>query len=204
MQRLDNPFPLFLDLRGALLDAGSIFVGEPNADPEVAPITVYFDAGQSIVAEQPLRTRGGFIVNGMTPAFVWMEDGDYSVRIRDGDGNEVAYTPSVVTAGVEGGGEATEYQPLDDDLTAIAALLTTSFGRNLLTLANAAALKTAAGVVDGIPTTGGTVTGNLTRSGSGSHLYHAGATMTSGRVFVTASGASDPTSLPGDIWIQHA
>lgn len=37
------------------------------------------------------------------------------------------------------------YQPLDSDLTAIAALSTTSFGRDLLTLANAAALLSAAG-----------------------------------------------------------
>jgi hypothetical protein len=37
-------------------------------------------------------------------------------------------------------GAATTYQPLDSDLTAIAALTTTSFGRSLLTAANAAAL----------------------------------------------------------------
>lgn len=37
-------------------------------------------------------------------------------------------------------------QPLDSDLTAIAALATTSYGRALLTLADAAALRTAAGI----------------------------------------------------------
>lgn len=37
------------------------------------------------------------------------------------------------------------YQPLDSDLTAIAALATTSFGRSLLALADAAALLSAAG-----------------------------------------------------------
>jgi hypothetical protein len=41
------------------------------------------------------------------------------------------------------------YQPLDSDLTAIAALTTTSFGRGLLTLANAAAGQTALGLVIG-------------------------------------------------------
>jgi hypothetical protein len=43
-------------------------------------------------------------------------------------------------------GTALLYQPLDSDLTAIAALTTTSFGRALLTLADAAALRTAASV----------------------------------------------------------
>lgn len=40
---------------------------------------------------------------------------------------------------------ATTYQPLDSDLTAIAALSTTSYGRALLTLANLAALQAAVG-----------------------------------------------------------
>jgi hypothetical protein len=44
---------------------------------------------------------------------------------------------------------ATAYQPLDSDLTAIAALTTTTFGRALLALADAAALRTSAGLVIG-------------------------------------------------------
>lgn len=41
-------------------------------------------------------------------------------------------------------GGAAAYQPLDADLTAIAALTTTAFGRGLLALADAAALRTSA------------------------------------------------------------
>lgn len=44
---------------------------------------------------------------------------------------------------------AAVYQPLDSDLTALAALTTTAYGRALLELANAAALRTAAGLVIG-------------------------------------------------------
>lgn len=44
---------------------------------------------------------------------------------------------------------ASTYQPLDSDLTAIAALSTTSFGLALLELADAAALRTAGGLVIG-------------------------------------------------------
>lgn len=40
-------------------------------------------------------------------------------------------------------------QPLDSDLTAIAALSTTSFGRSLLAAADASALRTLAGTVIG-------------------------------------------------------
>jgi hypothetical protein len=41
------------------------------------------------------------------------------------------------------------FQPLDADLTSIAALTTTSYGRGLLTLADASALRTSAGLVIG-------------------------------------------------------
>jgi hypothetical protein len=44
---------------------------------------------------------------------------------------------------------AAAFQPLDSDLTAIAALSTTLFGRSLLALADAAALRSTAGVVIG-------------------------------------------------------
>jgi hypothetical protein len=58
--------------------------------------------------------------------------------INTGDQDLSSYaTTAAVAAG---------YQPLDSDLTAIAALSTTSFGRALLALADAAALRTAAAV----------------------------------------------------------
>ncbi|HEV2124931.1 MAG TPA: hypothetical protein VGW38_19455, partial [Chloroflexota bacterium] len=182
-----------------LLDAGYIYIGVKGADPQVSPLTVYWDEAKTQVAAQPLRTRGGFIVNGATPAFVWVDAADYSQRVKDADGNLVSYTASALEAGAT----PQAYQPLDADLTAIAALVTTTFGRSLLELANAAALRSAAGIVDSIPAAGGTVGGNIIRSGAGPHLYHNNSAMTSGRVFVTAIGAADPTSLPGDIWIRH-
>ncbi len=64
---------------------------------------------------------------------------------------------STVTVGVT----ANTYQPLDSDLTAIAALSTTPFGRALLELADAAAGRTALGLggaaVLNVGTTAGTV-----------------------------------------------
>lgn len=54
-------------------------------------------------------------------------------------GTQLAATISDFTSAVISAGSGT-YQPLDSDLTAIAALSTTSFGRSLLVLANQAAL----------------------------------------------------------------
>jgi hypothetical protein len=47
------------------------------------------------------------------------------------------------------GQHASAFQPVDSDLTAIAALTTTSFGRGLLELANAAAARTKIGYEEG-------------------------------------------------------
>lgn len=192
MLRIANPFPLFLDLRGALLDAGKIYIGEPGKDPQANPVQVSFD---DALAVQPLRTRGGFIVDAGRPAFAYVDADDYSIRVLDADDDLVLYVASVVEA-------QTSFQPADPDLDAIAALSTKEFGRSLLTLANQAALKAATGIPDGLPKTGGSVTGNILRQGAGAHLHHAATGMNSGRVFLTPSSASDPTSQPGDIWLQ--
>src|SRR4051812_26526970 len=109
MQRIANPFPLFLDEHGGLLDAGYIYVGTAGFDPEVSPITVYWDAAGTIPAIQPLRTRGGVIVNNGSPAQVWIPT-DYSMRSRDSDGNLVSYAPYANDTG------GVSYQPLDSDL----------------------------------------------------------------------------------------
>jgi hypothetical protein len=49
---------------------------------------------------------------------------------------------------------------------------------------------------------GSRLAANVTRSGAGPHLYHVNGAFGSGRVYVTAAGAADPTSAPGDIWIE--
>jgi hypothetical protein len=196
MARLNNPHPIFLDQFGALLDAGQIYVGVANADPEVSPLNVYWDAALTILAAQPLQTRGGVIVNNGSPSLVFFAGADYSMRVRDADGNLVSYIASALGTG------ATAFQPLDDDLTAIAALATSSFGRGVLTTTSAAALRSYAGVPDSLAKTGGTVTGNITRSGAGAHLYHVTG-FGSGRVFTTVDTAADPTSQDGDIWLKY-
>lgn len=197
MQKLGNPIPYFVDGSGRPLTGGYIYVGVADQDPETDPIDLFWDVAGTIPAAQPLRTIGGFIVNGTQPASIFFDEEDYSMRVQDDNQVEVFYSPSVFT-------ETDSFQPASETLTLIAALSTTAFGRNLLTLANSAALASATGIPTPLPAAGGTVSGNITRLGAGSHLYHVGSGLASGRVFLTDNGAADPTSLAGDIWLEKS
>lgn len=193
MNKLGNPVPIFLDARGALIDGGKVYVGVANADPEVAPIVTYWDAALTVPAAQPLRTVAGVIVNGGQPGQVFVAEADYSMRLRDNGDSQVFYSPSIYA-------NTDAFQPVDADLTAIAALSTTPFGRNLLTLADQAALVTATGLAASLPLTGGTLTGPVTRQGAGVYAYGADPAMTGMRIFNPLPiGTADPTSQPGDI-----
>jgi len=142
MTKLVNPIPLFLDGRGILLDAGFIYVGQAGTDPEVPgnQIALYFDKALTIPASQPLRTLGGTVVNGMNNGKVYFAEADFSMVVRDADGNLVFNEPSAFdTAGAD-------YQQQNDSLDAIAAQSNTVFGLSLLEAADAAALIDLAGL----------------------------------------------------------
>jgi hypothetical protein len=192
MTKLANPLPLFLDTRGALMDGGHIYVGTANGNPLFTPINVFWDFAQTQPATQPLRTIGGQVVNGVTPAAVFFTESDYAIRVTDQNDVLAFYSPSIYST--------LSFQPLDSDLTAIAALATTSYGRSLLTLANQAALVAATGIAPALPLAGGTVTGDILRQDSGSYVY--ATTGTGAKIYPplpvgTANPATGALSLQG-------
>ncbi len=144
MAKLVNPYPLFLDGRGDLLDGGYVYIGEDGTDPEIEAnqLDLYWDKALTIPAEQPLRTLGGMVVNASNPGMVYFAEIDFSTTIRDARNRLVFYSATAFDLG------GVQYQPLDSDLTAIAALASTAYGRQLLTLANQAALQATIGIGD--------------------------------------------------------
>lgn len=196
MQRIGNPVPVFLDARGNLLDGGYIYVGAANADPEVTPITVYSDPALTVPLAQPIRTVGGFAVNGVIPVFMFIAQDDFSQRTRDSNGAQVVYSPSVYT-------DTSSFQAASPILDALVANGTpTAYGLTFLKLANYAAFKAANSIPDFLQLTGGTMTGETTHQGSGVETYWSDATMTSGKLFFTDSTGTDPTTAPGQIWFK--
>ena len=193
MTKVVNPQPLFIDGRGFLLDGGYVYIGAANTNPETPAnrLQLFWDNALTIQAAQPLRTLGGVIVNGQNPALAFLAEANFSMTVKDIDGVLVQNIPSAADTG----GVAVAYQPLDADLTAIAAVpAQTAYGRNLLALANQAALKSATGIPDPLPIVGGTVTGNILRGGAGAHIYH----NTVGMLAINspAAGQGRPSASP--------
>lgn len=194
MTLVTNPYPIFLDGRGMLLDGGFISIGVPNADPKVPAnqIALFSDAALTIPLVQPLRTLGGVLVSGRNKIFVHTAATDYAITVQDAQGDLVYSVASVNVGGVAS-------QPLSNTLTALAAISSTVFGQSLLTMANSAALKAATGIPDCLPLAGGIVSGNVVRGGAGVHIYYVNPAMISGRKFgPSVAGSADLTSLPGD------
>ena len=87
------PFPTFQDVDGQPLEDGYIWIGTANLDPQTDPITVYWDAGLTIPAVQPIRTLGGYPVNSGTPARLYVNS-DYSILVQDKRGLMVYSAPA--------------------------------------------------------------------------------------------------------------
>jgi hypothetical protein len=79
-------YPVFTGLDGLPLDAGYIWFGVANLDPQTNPTVVYWDSDQTIVAPQPIRTLNGYPVRSGTPARIYIAN-DYSIRVQDKNGS---------------------------------------------------------------------------------------------------------------------
>lgn len=86
-------YPIFTDIDGQPLEAGYVWIGQVNLDPQVNPINVFWDAALTIPAGQPIRTLGGYPSNSGTPARLYVNS-DYSIRVQNRNGSTVYSAPS--------------------------------------------------------------------------------------------------------------
>jgi hypothetical protein len=93
---VEPPFEIFTDIDGQPLEAGFVWIGTANLDPQTNPIQVYFDQALTIPAAQPLRTIGGYVVNSGTPTRIFVDGVAYSIRVMNKNGSTI-YSESNVT-----------------------------------------------------------------------------------------------------------
>lgn len=92
VRSIQPPYPIFTDLRGGPLTNGYIYIGVANADARTNPATVYWDAGQTIPATQPIRTLNGYPAKSGAPGRLYCP-ADYSIVVIDESGNVVHSAP---------------------------------------------------------------------------------------------------------------
>lgn len=86
-------YPIFTDIDGQPLEAGYVWIGTANLDPQTNPINVYWDAALTILAPQPIRTLNGYPSRNGTPARLYVNS-DYSIRVMKKNGSVVYSAPS--------------------------------------------------------------------------------------------------------------
>lgn len=81
--KIQTPYPLFSDIDGHPLDAGFIYIGEAGKNPEVYPIPVFWDEDLTIPAEQPIRTRNGYLSYFGRAGKIYVDGEQCSVTVRN-------------------------------------------------------------------------------------------------------------------------
>jgi len=86
MLQIASPFQQIFDTDGSPLDNGYLYIGTANANPEVSPISLWWDDAGTIPAAQPIRTQNGYIVRNGTPARVYTSLDDFSLTVKNRNG----------------------------------------------------------------------------------------------------------------------
>ena len=115
--QLAPPYPIFTDRDGSPLDAGYLYFGAVNENPETNPIQVYYDVNLTQPAAQPLRTASGYVMRNGSPALIYANN-QFSVTIRDKKNQLVIYSPSgfgIVPGSAAPGGSSLYYDTFIGD-----------------------------------------------------------------------------------------
>ncbi len=97
------PFNYYPDpTKGRPVFNGSIYVGQPDTDPQITAnqlqVKAFQEDGASVNIAQPIRTGAGGVpmLNG-SPVQLQV-DGEYSIKVLNSSGAQVYYAPSLISA----------------------------------------------------------------------------------------------------------
>lgn len=106
---ISAPFPMFQDRDGQPLDNGYVYIGTPYLDPQTNPVQVYLDEALTIQAAQPLRTINGYVSNAGTPAQLYVNGVNFSIKVLDSKANLVYSFQDV--SGISPNASGVQYDP---------------------------------------------------------------------------------------------
>jgi hypothetical protein len=93
LTQLAPPYPIFTDKNGLPLDAGYLYFGVANQNPETNPVQIYYDSAFTQPVAQPVRTSNGYVMRNGSPALIYAGS-QFSVTVRDKSGQLVIYSPA--------------------------------------------------------------------------------------------------------------
>lgn len=91
--QLTPAYQIFTDKNGDPLDAGYLYFGDENQNPETNPIQVYWDYDLTQPAAQPIRTINGYPSRNGSPSTIYA-NGYFSVTVRNKNSELVIYSPT--------------------------------------------------------------------------------------------------------------
>lgn len=83
LQNIKPAFPTFQETSGQPLEDGYVYVGTAGLDAVSNGITIYWDSALTTAATQPVRTLGGYAMNGASPGLLYTGAADFSLEVRD-------------------------------------------------------------------------------------------------------------------------
>lgn len=96
MTKIATAFPIFNDIDGQPLESGYIWIGNPNLDPVANQRPVYWDEAFTQPVTQPIRTRGGYPLNGVAIGQLYTTP-NYSIKVTNKNGS-ILYNASLVAS----------------------------------------------------------------------------------------------------------
>ena len=75
-------YPIFTDIDGQPLEDGYVWIGVSGLEPQANPQTAYWDAALTLTVTQPVRTRGGYPLNGAAIGRLFTA-APYSIKVQN-------------------------------------------------------------------------------------------------------------------------
>lgn len=164
-------YPIFTDIDGQPLEDGYVWIGVSGLEPQANPQTAYWDAALTQVATQPVRTRGGYPLNGTAIGRLFT-GAPYSIKVQNKRTSTIATDLSASAgAGVGsisfGSTGLTPAVPTDGDVVVAGTLAVANGGTGVTTSTGTGSVVRATSP----SITGPTVSsGNLTFSGTAQRI----------------------------------
>ena len=180
-----QPLPTFSDIDGQPLEDGYVWVGVTGLEPQANQQTAYWDAALTQVVTQPVRTRGGYPLNGTAIGRLYTA-APYSIKVQ----NKNSSTLMLDLTGSAGSGVGsisfgttglTPAAATDGDVVVAGTLAVANGGTGVTTATGTGSVVRATGPTmtltnaTGLPLTTG-VTGTLPAANGGTGLTAPGTT----------------------------